>query len=173
MWFLPIARHAYEAPEPSPIVLKFEVVQEATLVTPEPEPECRLSPRWPDKIYRWCELIDRYSALRDLDPNLVAAVMLQESGGNPDAYSRSGAVGLIQVMPRDGLAGRHRCRCFGNRPTMAELYDPAFNLEYGTGMLRNLIDKYGGVRGGLIYYHGQPGGTAYANKVMAHYERYR
>jgi hypothetical protein len=42
----------------------------------------------------------RYWALRfHLDPRLVMAIAWQESGWHPDLRSRTGAVGLMQVMP--------------------------------------------------------------------------
>ena len=47
----------------------------------------------------------------------MAAVMQIESQGNPQAYSPSGAAGLLQVMPRDGLAANFMCAdglCFSN-----------------------------------------------------------
>ena len=74
----------------------------------------------------------------ELPPNLIAAVILQESGGDATAYSSSGAVGLMQVMPRDGIAASFECingPCFASRPTIEELQDPRFNIEYGTRML--------------------------------------
>ena len=55
---------------------------------------CSVSERFPASIRRWCGLITQYAAKHGLPPNLVAALIWQESGGNPVAYSHSGAVGL-------------------------------------------------------------------------------
>ena len=138
--------------------------------------ECRISASFPDSVRRWCDLIESYASSNGLDPNLVAAVMLQESGGNPQATSHSGAVGLLQVMPRDGIAASFQCvngPCFRSRPSMAELYDPEFNIRFGSGMLAGLINKQGSVREGLRSYGPGDAGTTYADKVLAIYERYR
>ncbi|BAJ64980.1 lytic transglycosylase domain-containing protein [Anaerolinea thermophila] len=137
---------------------------------------CEVSPRFPEAVYRWCDLITRYANENGLDPDLVAALIVQESGGKPDAYSRSGAVGLMQVMPRDGIAASFRCvngPCFASRPSMAELYDPEFNIRYGTRMLAGLISKRGSVRDGLMAYGPMNVGYSYADKVLAIYERFR
>lgn len=137
---------------------------------------CEVSPRFPEAVYRWCNLITRYANENGLDPDLVAALIVQESGGKPDAYSRSGAVGLMQVMPRDGIAASFHCingPCFASRPSMAELYDPEFNIRYGTRMLAGLISKRGSVRDGLMAYGPMNVGYSYADKVLAIYERFR
>jgi hypothetical protein len=137
---------------------------------------CSLNPSYPEAILQWCGLIDRYAEENDLDPNLVASVMLQESGGNPNAYSKSGAVGLMQVMPRDGLAANFNCingPCFTSRPSMEELYDPEFNIQYGVSMLAGLIRKYDNVREGLRAYGPMNYGYRYADiilDIMARYE---
>lgn len=55
--------------------------------------ECQVSTLYPKKVRRWCSLITEYSDRRGLPPDLVAAVILQESGGDPEAFSHSGAVG--------------------------------------------------------------------------------
>src|SRR3989344_3825411 len=99
----------------------------------EPSGECKVVGKYPDKVMRWCDLITKYSERNDLDPDLVAALILQESGGNEKAYSKSGAVGLMQVMPRDGIAASFTCStgpCFANRPTVKQLQDPKFNIQY-------------------------------------------
>ena len=151
--------------------------------TAEPEPvamtaggSCAISTSYPEKIQRWCGQISAAAAAYHLDANLIAAVMLQESAGNPDAYSKSGAVGLMQVMPRDGLAASFMCKngpCFTNRPSMDELFNPDFNIDYGARMLAGLIERNGSVRDGLRSYGPMDMGYRYADIVLGHYQRYQ
>lgn len=138
--------------------------------------DCQVSASYPERIRRWCSLITKFARQKDLDPDLIAALIWQESGGDPEAYSRSGAVGLMQVMPRDGLAASFMCvngPCFASRPTIAELKDPKFNIKYGTGMLAGLVKKYGNLREALKYYGPMDAGYTYADKVLTIYENYR
>ncbi len=137
---------------------------------------CLVSDKFPPKILQWCGIITFYALKHQLPPDLVAAVMLQESGGNASAYSKSGAVGLMQVMPRDGISETFQCQngpCFANRPTIAELQDPVFNIRYGTRMLANLIARYGDIREALRAYGPMNVGYTYADKVLAIYHRYQ
>ena len=137
---------------------------------------CDVSAKYPQNILQWCTLIIQYAAANGLEPDFVAAVMLQESGGNSLAYSRSGAVGLMQVMPRDGLAADFVCvngPCFASRPTIKELQDPQFNLEYGTRMLSSLESRFGSLREALKAYGPKDVGYTYADKVLAIYENYQ
>jgi soluble lytic murein transglycosylase-like protein len=139
-------------------------------------PTCQVSAAYPESILQWCELITRQAHAVQLPPDLIAAVMLQESGGDPAAYSSSGAVGLMQVMPRDGLAAEFDCLngpCFASRPTIDELLNPAFNLEYATGMLAGLIERTGSHRQALKSYGPMDVGYAYADTVLAIFDRYR
>jgi len=138
--------------------------------------DCQVSPKFPERILRWCTLITEYSGKHGLDPNLIAALILQESGGNPDAYSKSGAVGLMQVMPRDGKAASFMCKngpCFANRPSSAELYDPELNIKFGTKMLAGLISREGNIRDALKSYGPMDVGYYYADIVLRLYEQYR
>jgi soluble lytic murein transglycosylase-like protein len=68
-----------------------------------------------------------------VDPALVAAVMETESRFNPDALSRAGAQGLMQLMP--GTA-----RGLG----VTDASDPLQNILGGTKLLGQLTEKYGG-----------------------------
>jgi soluble lytic murein transglycosylase-like protein len=58
-----------------------------------------LSPVFSKEVQYWAREIVRWANDASLDPNLVAVVMQIESCGNPRAISRSGAIGLFQVMP--------------------------------------------------------------------------
>jgi soluble lytic murein transglycosylase-like protein len=136
---------------------------------------CSLGASFPGSIRQWCNLIMFYAGKNRLAPDLVAAVILQESGGNPQAYSVDGAVGLMQVMPSDGLAASFQCPsgpCFTRRPTTAQLLDPEFNISFGTSMLAGLIQKYNSIRDGLKYYGPSGIGYDYADKVLAIWENY-
>ena len=137
---------------------------------------CQVSLSYPEGIMQWCEIITAQAGQAELPPNLIAAVMLQESGGDETAYSSSGAVGLMQVMPRDGIAAEFECingPCFASRPTIEELLDPAYNVEYGSHMLAGLINKLGDLREALKSYGPMDMGYRYADTVLAIYENYR
>jgi hypothetical protein len=136
---------------------------------------CRVSNGFPTDILQWCDLITAKAKQTGLDPDLIAALIWQESGGDPLAYSRSGAVGLMQVMPRDGLAAQFTCAngpCFASRPTTAELQNPEFNLDYGTGMLAGLVKHSGSLREALKAYGPMDVGYYYADKVLGIYRQY-
>ena len=100
----------------------------------------------------FCTFIFRYAPQVGLDPYLIAGLISVESSFNPNAISSAGAVGLMQVMPRDGLAAELYPGVFDDRPTVAELLQPEFNVSYGTSLLANLSRYYGSLRDGLFHY---------------------
>lgn len=130
---------------------------------------CEYYDRYPQKTLAWCGLIEESSKKYNIDPLLIASIMLQESGGQPEILSGSGAVGLMQVMPRDGIASTFQCingPCFSSRPTIQELKDPAFNVNYGVRMLAGLIERYGDIRESLKHYGPYDVEYQYADKVL-------
>jgi soluble lytic murein transglycosylase-like protein len=136
---------------------------------------CSIPSSYPENIQRWCQLIEENASNYSIESKLLAAIMLQESGGNPEAYSKSGAVGLMQVMPRDGIAENFMCingPCFTNRPSMDELFDPQFNLEFSSRMLSNLFEKHGNWRDALKSYGPMDMGYGYADIVLSIYQNY-
>lgn len=142
----------------------------------EVEYTCSISAAYPESIRQWCQTIEQYADEHGLDPNLISAVMLQESAGRADAYSKSGAVGLMQVMPRDGKASSFMCingPCFADRPSTEELFDPEFNISYGTRMLSGLIQRNGGVRDALKAYGPKDVGYYYADIVLGIFNSYQ
>jgi hypothetical protein len=79
------------------------------------------------------ELVQSTAARHGVDANLVRAVIETESGGNPSAVSRKGAVGLMQLMPTTAL-----------ELGVKNMYSASENLEAGVRYLHTLIDRYGG-----------------------------
>ncbi len=163
------------AEDPAPSSQEFNPADTQGIANVNPI-DCALSQDYPASILQWCDLITYYSSQRSIEPNLLAALILQESAGDAFAYSHSGAVGLMQVMPRDGLAASFVCLngpCFQNRPTIAQLQDPEFNIAYGTNMLAGLVQKYGDVRDALKSYGPMDVGYAYSDKVLALFNHYK
>lgn len=85
----------------------------------------------------------RYSNERGpLEPALMLSIVRQESGFDPQAMSRAGARGLMQLMP---ATAQHVSKQVNQRYSVRRLTaDPYFNLRLGSTYLANLIDKYGG-----------------------------
>jgi len=132
----------------------------------------QLSAKYPQSIQKWREEIEYSTDQYEIDPNLIAAIMLQESGGQPTVVSISGAVGLMQIMPRDGIASEFICGnhpCFKNRPSMSELFKPDFNIDFGTQLLASLMKTYGSTRKALKAYGPMDVGFYYADLVLSIY----
>lgn len=92
----------------------------------------------------WQVAIDRYAAeiaeaarRFGLPSAWIAAVLWQESHGDPTAVSRKGARGLMQIMPATwaALTARHG---LGDDP-----FDPRANILAGAAYLREMHDRYG------------------------------
>lgn len=78
-------------------------------------------------------MISRYSRQHQLHPALIRAVIKAESGFDPMAVSRAGAIGLMQLMPQTAV-----------RLEVRDLYDPEDNIGGGTKYLRQLLDRFRG-----------------------------
>ena len=86
-----------------------------------------------------------------LDPALLAAVIDQESKFRAGVRSKSGAIGLMQLLP--GTAKGIAVHTGGSRFRVADLYNPEINVRYGAWYLRHLLDKYGDERTALAAYN--------------------
>ena len=89
-------------------------------------------------------LITEYALLRDLDPALVSAVILCESSFNPQAESRLGARGLMQLMEDTAGWVAHKLDEDGSGYSFDLLYDPETNIRFGTWYLGYLARRFGG-----------------------------
>ncbi|HLZ09387.1 MAG TPA: lytic transglycosylase domain-containing protein, partial [Chloroflexota bacterium] len=78
----------------------------------------------PLDVRRWEPSILKYAQQNGINPNLVAAMMMTESQGNPEALSSRGAVGLMQVV--DGPS------------------DPEANIALGATIIASNLQRYSG-----------------------------
>jgi len=95
----------------------------------------------------YARLINRIAAAHRLDPALVGAIVVAESGFDPRARSPRGAYGLMQVMPATWreVGGAPACADAVARLTRPPcMDDPTANLEVGATYLRRLMDRFGG-----------------------------
>jgi hypothetical protein len=103
--------------------------------------QVKLSPVFTPQVLYWEENIITWAQKWDLDPNLVATVMQIESCGDPKALSRSGAMGLFQVMPYHFSSD--------------ELpYKPNTNAKRGLEYLRKALNEHDSVRLAFAGYNG-------------------
>jgi soluble lytic murein transglycosylase len=100
-------------------------------------------PTWYERArypLRYQQIVTGHAENYRLEPQLLAAVIYQESKFDADAVSNSGAVGLMQLLPAtaQGIADRTG----GSGWHEGDLLDPELNIRYGSWYLRHLLDKY-------------------------------
>ncbi len=130
-----------------------------------------------DSLQRFGPEIASAARSTGVDPALLLAVMVNESGGDPQARSHKGALGLMQLMP--GTA-----REVGVR----EPWQPAENIMGGARYLSRMLARFGQrLDLALAGYNAGPGAVErsagrlppfretqqYVRKVTALYERLR
>ncbi|ENR4992162.1 lytic transglycosylase domain-containing protein [Enterobacter roggenkampii] len=114
------------------------------------------------------DLLNEAGLQYGVDPRLLKAIMTQESGGNPQAISRAGAKGLMQIMPSNF-----------NSTGVTDWTDPRQNIMAGAKiMAENLKSSGGNIPLALRYYNGGydtsrwgPQNQAYPGAVLGHYQK--
>jgi soluble lytic murein transglycosylase len=86
--------------------------------------------RWMVRERRYNQLIEEIAPRHGVDKFLVKAVMRQESGLDPFARSRTGAIGLMQIMPSTGRSIGYQER---------QLWNERTNIEAGTWLLAHAL----------------------------------
>lgn len=109
-----------------------------TAIINAPTPSPTISPL-PSPVVQW--YAQRGAEVSGLDPALVRAVIEAESGGDPRAVSKAGAIGMMQ------LASSTASDC-----GIHDAFDPMQNVECGARTLGYLVHRYG-VETGIAAYN--------------------
>jgi len=121
-------------------------------------------------------LVSANAATWNVDPDLLKAIIANESGFNANATSKVGAQGLMQLMPATA-----------NGLGVTDAYDPAQNVWGGSRYIKGLLDRFGGdATMAVAAYNAGPGAVEkyggvppyaetqnYVQNVLASYEKYK
>lgn len=77
------------------------------------------------------EIIETFSNKYSVDSDFIKAIIKQESGFNPKATSKKGAMGLMQLMPKTA-------KSLG----VNDAYNPFENIEGGVKHIKGLLNRY-------------------------------
>jgi len=111
-----------------------------------------------------------------VDPALAFSLVQVESSFDPRATSRTGAIGLTQILPSTA-------RLYRPDLSLEQLYDPGTNLRLGFHFLHDLLDRFQSLDHALVAYSLGPvklreriaGGTdvrtAYSRTVTSGFQR--
>lgn len=108
-------------------------VAAAVADAPAPPIPLRFSEEQPVPEGPYGTLIYETAKRHSVNPQIVAALIRQESAGNRRAVSHKGARGLMQLMPATAMR-------FGIRKE--HLFEPEHNLEAGVRYLSWLLDQF-------------------------------
>jgi soluble lytic murein transglycosylase len=101
------------------------------------------------------DVIRQQASEKGVDAALIAAVIYSESKFS-DQTSSAGARGLMQITPE--TAEEVKRHSGGIKFTLEDLSDPEINIRYGTYVLRELLDRFGGDEiAALAAYNAGPG----------------
>lgn len=161
-------RHFSDTPTDDRYRYVERVYQDGPVISPRPRTRV---PRERD----YDRLIVQVAARYNVQPGLVKAVIAAESNFQPNAVSRVGAQGLMQLMPATAAA-------LGvERP-----FGVVENMDGGVRYLREMLDRYGDLARAIAAYNAGPTAVdryrgippyretqAYVKRVLEYYRGYR
>lgn len=101
--------------------------------------------------------ITAWAKNRNLDLYQVAGLIRQESVFNPRAKSHANAYGLMQLILPTARTVARKYGATVNLASPEPLYQPALNIELGTGYMRDQFDKFGRIEYVAVAYNAGPG----------------
>lgn len=84
--------------------------------------------------------IAKYSDSYSLDRTMVASLINEESSFNPNAVSKAGAIGLMQITPSTGQFVANKLG--DTNYDASQLFEPDTNIKYGCYYLKYLREKF-------------------------------
>ena len=101
------------------------------------------NPPWNAKVpvqraMQWMPISQKAGAAWGVDPQLITAIIAIESGGNPNAVSKSNAIGLMQIKASTSGRDVYRRMGWSGEPTTSELKNPERNISMGAAYLNIL-----------------------------------
>ena len=104
----------------------------------------------------------------NVDPLLLKALAIQESGGRANAVSGAGAQGLMQIIPSTQ-----------KQLGVTDPFDPVQSIYGAAKYMNEALDAEKSPEGALLYYHGGPGwrqnygreSAAYVPAIASHYQQ--
>lgn len=110
-------------------------------------------------VKEFSPLVREASQRWGVSPALIHAVITAESNYDPEALSRAGAMGLMQLMP--GTAQRYG---------VADPWDPEQNVHGGVRYLRELLDRFQSLKLALAAYNAGEGAVEKHGNQVPPYE---
>ena len=108
---------------------------------------------------RYADAVAKNCVEKGLNPAIVSAMIVVESGGNPLTVSPSGDLGLMQVNAKIHAKSFN----FEQR----NLLNPEENIEIGTSILKLMVDRHGDEKAIQAYNGLLPEKREYAPRVLA------
>jgi len=118
-------------------------IKESVVKDPYPSSQTRKKAKHQQLSLAFKTIIHKIAKEFKIEPALIKAVIMVESSFNPNAVSKCGARGLMQLMPATATS-------LG----VVDSFDPEDNIYGGTLYLKTLIDKFNGnIKLGLAAYN--------------------
>jgi soluble lytic murein transglycosylase-like protein len=95
--------------------------------------QIHLTPRQKNAEKRYHHFVLEAAARYQVEPEIIKAIIMAESGFNPNAVSKVGARGLMQLMPRTA-------KFLG----VKDSFKPGHNIDAGVRYFRQLLDQFDG-----------------------------
>jgi soluble lytic murein transglycosylase len=115
-----------------------QLVREGVRVPSQEEARLLYDIGYPDTFR---DLVEVHSKAAQVDPDLMQALIREESSFNPRARSATGALGLAQLMPGTAVRVANSLR---RRVTQTGLFDPKQNIRLGSAYLGDLSRQFEG-----------------------------